>query len=99
MLKLEKTCNSRKCDVLIDGELIGYMEGVTLSQWFIKNKYAFKGSFSNLITFNHEDYAGKIVDIVFIDKKLIARDARIDWINSYGKNGTFTASKMEYYEK
>jgi hypothetical protein len=99
MLKLERTCNSRKCDVLINGELVGYMEGVNLTQWFIKNRYAFKGSFSNFITFNHDnDHAGKIVDIVFNDKNLIARKAKIDWINSYGENGTFTAFKMEYYE-
>ena len=100
MLKLEKTCNSRKCSVLIDGELIGYMEGVNLTQWFIKNKYSFKGSFSNFITFDQDiDLVGKIVDIVFNDKKLIARQAKIDWINSYGTNGTFTAFKIEYYEK
>lgn len=96
---MERTCNALKCDVLLEGELIGRMDGVSLTQWFIKNRYAFKGSFSKFVTFNPEDcHAGIIVDIVFNDKKLIARKAKIEWINAFGDNGTFTASKMEYYE-
>jgi hypothetical protein len=75
------------------------MEGVNVNKWFLKNKYSYKGSFSNFVTFDPEDCcAGIIVDIIFSDKKLIVRDAKIEWINSFGKNGTFNASKMEYYD-
>lgn len=99
MLKMERSCNSLKCDVLSEGELIGYMEGVNLIQWFLKNKYSFKGSFSNFVTLNREDCrAGMTVDVIFKDKKLIARDAKIEWINAFGTNGTFHSLKMEYYD-
>lgn len=99
MLKMEKSCSSFKCDVLIEGELIGHMEGVNVIQWFLKNQYSYRGSFSNFETID-SDYCcpGAIVDVVFQDKKLIARNARIEWINAFGKNGTFTASKMEYFD-
>ena len=99
MLKMERTCNSLKCDVIYNGELIGYMEGVNLIQWFLKNRYSYKGSFSKFITLNPvDDYSGMVVDIIFSDKNLIARNARIEWIRAPGKNGTFKASSMEYYE-
>ena len=99
MLKIERTCNCRKCDVLIEGEIIGSMEGVNITQWFIKNKYVIKGSFSEFMTFNPNNYhAGIDVDIVFKDKKLIVQKAKIEWINAVGNNGTFTASKIEYYD-
>ena len=99
MLKMERTCNSLKCDVIYNGELIGYMEGVNLIQWFLKNRYSYKGSFSKFTTFNSvDDYSGMVVDIIFSDKNLIARNARIEWIRAPGKNGTFKASSMEYYE-
>lgn len=32
------------------GKLIGYMDGVGLIQWFLKNKYCYRGSFSRFIT-------------------------------------------------
>jgi hypothetical protein len=99
MLKIERTCSSLKCDVLLEGKLIGHMDGVNLTQWFLKNKYVFKGSFSRFITFNTNDcQAGIIVDIIFTDKKLIIKSARIEWIRESGKNGTFNASKMDYYD-
>ncbi|HEX3013517.1 MAG TPA: hypothetical protein VHO92_04490 [Methanobacterium sp.] len=99
MLKMERTCSSLKCDVMRNGKLIGHMEGVTLTQWFLKNRYIFKGSFSKFVAFNLEDSCSDImVDIIFSDKNLIARNARIEWIRAPGKNGTFQASKMEYYE-
>ncbi len=99
MLKMERTCNSLKCDVLYNGELIGYMEGVNLIQWFLKNRYSYKGSFSKFITLNPvDDYSGMVVDIIFSDKNLIAKNARIEWIRAPGMNGTFQASNMEYYE-
>lgn len=99
MLKMERTCNSLKCDILYKGELIGYMEGVTLIQWFLKNKYLYKGSFSKFITINPADSrAGMVVDIYLLDKNLMAKNARIEWIRAPGMNGTFQALKMEYYE-
>lgn len=99
MIKMERTCNSFKCDVLHEGRSIGYMEGVSLTQWFLKNKYSYKGSFSKFITKNPADCCtGIIVDIVFSDRKLIARDARIGWMRAPSRNGTFQASKIEYYE-
>ncbi|MGZ7116895.1 MAG: hypothetical protein ACXVHS_05505 [Methanobacterium sp.] len=98
MLKMEKIYYSLKCDVLYENKLIGHMEGVRLTQWFIKNKYQFKGSFSKFKMFNPEEArAGMTVDIIFQDKNLMAKNARIEWINVVGTNGTFTASKMEYY--
>jgi hypothetical protein len=97
---MEKTCNALRCEVIYKNSLIGHMEGVNLTQWFLKNKYSYKGSFSNFVTFDPEDCrAGIVVDIIFNDKNLIARNAKIEWINSFGKNGTFTASRMEYYDK
>ncbi|HML05147.1 MAG TPA: hypothetical protein VK426_05170 [Methanobacterium sp.] len=99
MIKMESTCSSLKCDVIYKGSVIGHMEGVNLIQWFLKNKYCYRGSFSNFLTIDPEDCcAGIVVDIVFNDKNLIAKDARIEWINSYGKNGTFNAAKMEYHD-
>lgn len=99
MLKMERTCNSLRCKVMYKSELIGRMEGVCLTQWFIKNKYKYKGSFSNFFTEN-DDYCspGIIVDIIFSDKKLIIKEARIEWINAFGTNGTFQAAGIEYYE-
>lgn len=99
MLKMERTCNSLRCDVMYNDELVGHMEGVTLTQWFLKNKYCYKGSFSKFITFNPDNSCSNIVvDIIFPDKNLVAKNARIGWIRAPGKNGTFQASKMEYYE-
>ncbi|MEN4007136.1 MAG: hypothetical protein PQ964_07260 [Methanobacteriaceae archaeon] len=99
MLKIERTCSSLKCDVLLGDRLIGHMDGVNLTQWFLKNKYVFKGSFSRFTTFNARDcQVGMIVDIVFADKKLIIRNARIEWIRESSKNGTFNASKIDYYD-
>lgn len=67
------------CDVLRGDKYIGYMEGVILTQWFIKNKYQFKGSFSRFMTFDHEDnHAGVIVDIILKDKNLRVKNARIE---------------------
>ncbi len=97
MLKMERTCSSLRCDVMCEGKLIGRMEGVSLTQWFLKNKYAYKGSFSKFITLNPDDCcSGITVDIIFLDRNLIARDAKIGWLRAPGKNGTFQASKIEY---
>lgn len=97
MLKMERTCNSLKCNVLHEGKLIGYMDGVSLTQWFLKNRYSYKGSFSNFVAENPEyNRVGITVDIVFLDLNVMAKDAKIEWINAFGSNGTFQASSIEY---
>lgn len=97
MLKMERTCNSLKCNVLHEGKLIGHMNGVNLTQWFLKNKYSYKGSFSNFVTKNPEHRCvGITVDIIFLDLKLVAKDSRIEWINAFGLNGTFQSLRIEY---
>jgi hypothetical protein len=99
MLKMEKTCSSLKCDVMYNGKLIGHMKGVTLTQWFLKNRYSYRGSFSKFITFDPaDDYTGITVDIIFLDKNLVAKNSKIEWMRAPGRNGTFQASNMEYYE-
>lgn len=99
MLKMERTCNSLRCNVVHNGELIGRMEGVCLTQWFIKNRYSYKGSFSNFFAEDPDDCRlGIVVDIIFSDKKLIIKEARIEWINAFGTNGTFQAAGIEYHE-
>ncbi len=99
MIKMEKTCSSPKCDVLFEGKYIGYMDGVSLIQWFLKNRYCYRGSFSRFVT-NDPQYSksGITVDIIFLDKNLVAKNAKIEWLKAPGKNGTFIASNMEYYE-
>lgn len=99
MIKMERTCSSLRCDVVCDGKFIGRMEGVSLTQWFLKNRYSYKGSFSKFITENPAYCcSGVTVDIVFLDRNLIAKDAKIGWMRAPGKNGTFQASRIEYYE-
>ncbi len=99
MLKMERTCDALRCDVYFEGELVGIMEGVNLIQWFIKNKYSYRGSFSKFMAFDQEfEKIGTIFDIVFRGKKVIVRNVRIQWINAFGENGTFTASNLEYFD-
>lgn len=97
MIKMEKTCSSPKCNVMHKGKLIGYMDGVGLIQWFLKNKYCYRGSFSRFITDDPEyNRSGIIVDIIFLDKRIMAKDAKIEWLKAPCKNGTFIANNMEY---
>ena len=99
MIKMERTCSSLRCNVVREGELIGRMEGVYITQWFLKNRYSYKGSFSKFITFNPDDCCpGITVDILFLDRNLMAKDAKIGWMRAPGKNGTFQASQIEYCE-
>ena len=50
MIIMEKTCGSYKCDVMHDGKKIGYMNGVNLIHWFVKNRYRYTGTFSRFVT-------------------------------------------------
>jgi len=99
MIKMEKTCGSPKCSVMHEGKLIGHMDGVGLIQWFLKNKYCYRGSFSRFITDDIElNRQGITVDIIFLDKKLMAKNAKIEWLKAPCKNGTFIAKNIEYCE-
>jgi len=99
MIIMEKTCGSYKCDVMRKGKLIGYMDGVNLIQWFVKNKYHYTGTFSRFVTNDPDDFQSGIdIDIVFSNKRIIIKDATIEWIKSENQNGTFHAAKIESYE-
>lgn len=99
MIKMEKTCSSLRCDVLHEGKLVGSMEGVTVTKWFLKNNYRYTGTFSRYKTENPEmNHSGIEVDIIFKDRKIKAKDARIQWIRAPTGNGTFLAGDMEYCE-
>lgn len=98
MIIMERTCGSYKCDVIQNGELIGHMDGVNLIQWFVKNRYRYTGTFSRFIT-NNTDYDMDInIDIVFANKKIVIKDAKVEWIKNKNQNGTFHAAKIESYE-
>ncbi|MDD3754133.1 MAG: hypothetical protein PHQ17_06240 [Methanobacterium sp.] len=100
MIKIERTCSSLKCDVVHKGELIGKMEGVSVTQWFMKNHYNYTGAFSRFVTDNPElSRSGITVDIVFNDRKIVAKEACIEWIRGPTKNGTFSAKNIEYADK
>ena len=96
---MEKTCGSYKCDVMQDGKRIGRMDGVNLIQWFVKNKYRYTGTFSRFVTNDpNESQSGMDIDIIFSNKRVIIKDAKIEWIKSQNQNGTFHAARIESYE-
>ena len=99
MIIMEKTCGSYKCDVMQDGKRIGRMDGVNLIQWFVKNKYRYTGTFSRFVTNDpNESQSGMDIDIIFSNKRVIIKDAKIEWIKSQNQNGTFHAARIESYE-
>lgn len=99
MIKMEKACSSLRCDVFCKGKLIGKMEGVNITQWFLKNQYRYTGAFSRFTTTKPElSRSGITVDIIFRDRKIMAKDAAIGWIRGPNKNGTFLAKSIEYSE-
>ena len=99
MIIMEKTCGSYKCDVMRKGKRIGHMDGVNLIQWFVKNKYRYTGTFSRFVTNDPDDFQSGIdIDIVFSNRRIIIKDATIEWIKSANQNGTFHAVKIESYE-
>ncbi|MGZ7120323.1 MAG: hypothetical protein ACXVH2_11505, partial [Methanobacterium sp.] len=88
MIIMEKTCGSYKCEVIRDGKRIGYMDGVNLIQWFVKNKYRYTGTFSRFVTDDPQDFRSDIdIDIVFSNRRIIIKDATIEWIKSANQNG------------
>ncbi len=99
MIIMEKTCGSYKCDVMQEGKRIGRMDGVNLIQWFVKNKYRYTGTFSRFVTNDpSESQSGMDIDIIFSNKRVIIKDAKIEWIKSQNQNGTFHAARIESYE-
>ena len=96
---MEKTCGSYKCDVMQEGKRIGRMDGVNLIQWFVKNRYRYTGTFSRFVTNDPtEIQSGMDIDIIFSNKRVIIKDAKIEWIKSQNQNGTFHAARIESYE-
>ena len=99
MIKMERTCGSPKCDVIQEGKKIGHMDGVNVTQWFLKNKYRYTGTFSRFVTENPEDsHSGIKIDIIIKERRLIIKDAHVEWMKSSLNNGTFNALKIESYE-
>jgi hypothetical protein len=99
MIKVERTCGSPKCDVVREGKKIGHMDGVNVTQWFVKNKYRYTGTFSRFVTENPDDsHSGIKIDIIIPEKRLIIKDAHVEWMKSPLNNGTFNALKIESYE-
>ncbi len=98
MIKMERTCGCMRSDVMLNGKKIGTMEGVYLTQWFVKNRYRYTGTFSR---YNTEDpqhrTPGLTVDIVFPDKHIVIKEAFIEWIREPGGSGTFNAKGIESY--
>ena len=96
MIIMEKTCGSYRCDVYQGDELIGHMDGVNLIQWFVKNSYRYTGTFARFKTKDPMHNQSNIkVDIVFANKRIVIKDARVEWIKNRNQNGTFQASKIE----
>ena len=99
MIIMERTCGSYKCDVMHEGKLIGHMDGVNMIQWFVKNKYRYTGTFSRFITTDPDDsQSGIDVDIIFSNKRIVIKDARVEWMKSPNNNGTFHSYKIENHD-
>jgi hypothetical protein len=95
MIKMERTCGCMRCDVILEGEKIGTMEGVYLTQWFVKNRYRYTGTFSRYLTENPNCLEpGITVDIIF-PNKIVIKDAFIEWIRQPNGGGTFNARGIE----
>ena len=87
-----------RADVLYEGKKVGTMEGVYLTQWFVKNKYRFTGTFTRYFTEDSKyRESGAKVDIVFQDKKIIIKKACIEWVKEPMGSGTFNALGIESY--
>jgi hypothetical protein len=99
MIKMERCCGSLRCDVIQEGIKIGHMDGVNLTQWFVKNRYHYTGTFSRFITLDPDNsHSGITIDIAFLDKPFLIKNARVEWMKSPMRNGTFHAEKIESHE-
>ncbi|HSO25239.1 MAG TPA: hypothetical protein VLR54_01315 [Methanobacteriaceae archaeon] len=98
MIKMERTYGCLRASVLFEGEKIGTMEGVYLTQWFVKNKYRFTGTFNRYLT-EYDEFCrpGARVDVVLPDKELIVKNVFIEWIREPSCSGTFNAERIESY--
>jgi hypothetical protein len=98
MIKMERTYGCFRANVLVDGRQIGTMEGVYITQWFVKNKYRFTGSFNRYLTDEPEYYQpGVKVDVVLPEKQIIVKNVFIEWIRKPSGSGTFNAERIESY--
>ncbi len=96
MIKMERTCGSMRARVMYQGQEIGSMEGVYVTQWFVKNKYRFTGTFTRFLTKDpHHRRCGIVVDVIFPDKGILIKESKIDWIKEPTGSGTFTAKGIE----
>ncbi|MDI6702556.1 hypothetical protein [Methanothermobacter wolfeii] len=95
MIRIERTCACLKASVLLNGEEIGVMEGIYLTQWFLKNRYHFTGTFIRFTPLDEEfNRSGIKVDIYLPDQNIILKEAIIDWLSDTGR-GTFRARRIE----
>ncbi|WP_300489515.1 hypothetical protein [Methanothermobacter sp.] len=95
MIRIERTCASFRATVIMEGEEIGIMEGIYLTQWFLKTRYHFTGTFIRFIPVNEKfNRSGLTVDILLHDQNVMVKDALIDWLSDSGK-GTFRAKRIE----
>lgn len=98
MIKMERTYGCFRANVLVDGRQIGTMEGVYITQWFVKNKYRFTGSFNRYLTDEPDYYQpGVKVDVVLPEKQIIVKNVFIEWIRKPSGSGTFNAERIESY--
>lgn len=95
---MERTYGCLRAIVLFEGKKIGTMEGVYLTQWFVKNKYRFTGTFNRYLAEDSQFRSpGARVDVVLPDKNLIVKNVFIEWIRKSSGNGTFNAERIESY--
>ncbi|ADL59235.1 MULTISPECIES: hypothetical protein [Methanothermobacter] len=95
MIRIERTCASFRATVIQEGEEIGIMEGIYLTQWFLKTRYHFTGTFIRFIPSDERfNRSGLTVDIHLHDQNVIVKDALIDWLSDSGR-GTFRARRIE----
>lgn len=98
MIKMERTYGCLRATVLFEGKKIGTMEWVYLTQWFVKNKYRFTGTFNRYLTDDSEySCPGARVDVVLSDKHIIIKNVFIEWIREPSGSGTFNAERIESY--
>jgi hypothetical protein len=98
MIKMERTYGCLRASVLFNGKKIGTMEGVYLTQWFVKNRYRFTGTFNRYLTEDMEyRRPGARVDIILPDKEIIIKNVFIEWIREPSGSGTFNAERIESY--
>ena len=88
MIKMEKTYGCLRAPVLHMGKQIGTLHAVYLTQWFVGNKYRFTGTFNKFVP------CVESIDILLPDKKVLVKNAFIEWVRKEPGSGTFNAEKI-----